>query len=153
MKHLTLFGKSVVVAVALAVATSATSTGDDDSADDSADPPATTRAVVVTVVNNTSTPEAGPNHPEGYLRVSCTKGIARPSRRNSRVPLTCLAEGDQPVDNLWYQARLADDADTGERRFHNVTMEVDCQTRATVTLTGSGESITAQPACNDPATG
>ena len=143
MKHISV-PRVVVVAAALGIAASAIP----DDHDVTNVPPTQTRTIRMIVVNNTTTPAQGPNHPMGYLRVKCIEGVVPGARTGRKTPVNCHGLGENPFD-FWYQARLAD-AEDGTRQFHSATILVDCESSGKVELTGSGAGITAQVTCTDP---
>ena len=109
---------------------------------------AESRDVAITVVNNTTTPApAGQTRiPAGFLPVSCDGHAFQPVEQDQTVVVNCSVSGSESL-TLTYSSHL------GIENIHYGTADIDCQSSATLTFTGSGSSVSFTKSCTDSDSG
>ena len=109
---------------------------------------------LVGVINNTTTPTQGADHPDGQIEIECGLEAWRKIANSWHTQfIECFPSTATDPFDFTYKARLADDAE-GNAVYHSGTVTISC-TRgsddpaapnaisAEFTLTGSGTGITA----------
>ena len=109
---------------------------------------AESRDVAVTIVNNTTTPapEGQTRIPAGFLPVSCDGHAFQGIEQNQTATITCSVPGSESLA-LTYTTHIGIDD------LHYGTADVNCQSAATLTFTGSGEAVTFTKSCTDTSSG
>ena len=103
---------------------------------------AASRTVAITVVNNTTTPSPGEGKPAGFLDVKCGGGSFQEVRQSQTLVVNCTVSGTDSPTLTYATFRTNYDV------FHETT-DIDCQSAATLTFSGSFSSVTFTQSCTD----